>query len=106
MSGSRKRLRKNGSTASSESGPPSWKSTTPTRRFFVEPRLGTLFLLALFQPVQVRAEIVSPFENAQEKHEEHAPSDQVRCEHAVEILHWASASRCSTSTSCLVRSKM
>src|SRR5262249_55654534 len=32
MSGSLKRLKRNGSIASSVSGPPSWKSTTPTRR--------------------------------------------------------------------------
>src|ERR1700685_1319251 len=32
MSGSQKRLKRNGSMASSESGPPSWKRTTPVRR--------------------------------------------------------------------------
>src|SRR6266436_4977971 len=31
MSGSRKRLRRNGSTVARESGPPSWKRTMPTR---------------------------------------------------------------------------
>ena len=30
MSGSRNKLRRNGSTAASESGPPSWNNTTPT----------------------------------------------------------------------------
>src|SRR5260370_7978858 len=31
MSGSQKRLKRKGSTAASESGPPGWKRTTPTR---------------------------------------------------------------------------
>src|SRR5271154_5486136 len=35
MSGSQKRLKRKGSTAASESGPPSWNSTTPTRFEFL-----------------------------------------------------------------------
>src|SRR6516162_6583655 len=42
MSGSEKRLKRKGSTASSVSGPPSWKSTTPMRRVEIAIPLGSL----------------------------------------------------------------
>src|SRR5579862_8881925 len=119
MSGSRNRLRRNGSTASSESGPPNWNSTTPTLFFIfvgaqhccallaeVAPSRIPLFLLGArpLQPLHLRPQIAGPPGDAHEKHKEHAPPNQVRGKNAVQVLHRASASRCSISTSYFVSS--
>src|SRR5580765_4108056 len=109
MSGSRNRLRRNGSTASRESGPPSWNSTIPTRFFICflaapDRRAGDLFLLEnrLLQPLDFTAQIAAALHDAHEKQKKYSPTDHVRRKNAVQVLHRASASRCKSSTSCLV----
>src|ERR1044071_3477653 len=91
MSGSRNRLRRKGSTASSESGPPSWNSTMPTRG------LPKSLLPGFLEPFDLRAQVLGPLGQGQLKAEEDGPAERIGPEHAVDILHAASSRISSTS---------
>src|SRR5450432_1604934 len=89
MSGSRKRFSRNGSTASSESGPPSWNNTMPTRFF-----PATLFapVQRIFEALDIFVESGGAARDGEVVGEENSPRDQVRRENTVQIFHTASDS--------------
>src|SRR4029077_1303431 len=66
MSGSRNKFSRKGSTASSESGPPSWKSTIPTRFF---PAKLFPSRQSFFEPLHVLAQVGSAPRHAYEINE-------------------------------------
>src|SRR3984957_3719765 len=90
MSGSRNKFSKNGSTACSESGPPSWNSTIPTRFF---PAMLLAFLHRLLQPFQIFAQQRSASRHGQVKHKKYCPANNISREHTIQIFHATSASR-------------
>src|SRR3954464_6302505 len=87
MSGSKNKFSRNGSTACSESGPPSWNSTMPTRFF---PANLAAPMLRILQPLDFRLQRRGPPRYGQVVHEENSPPDQVRRKQTVEVLHAAS----------------
>src|SRR6266704_4258715 len=95
MSGSRNRLSRNGSTASSESGPPSWNNTIPTRFFPTE-----LFSLAQqrLEPFDLFAQRAHALRNGDVVHKKNRPACEVRREHAIQVFHRTSASLRKSST--------
>src|SRR4029077_19302426 len=74
MSGSRNRFSRKGSTASSESGPPSWKRTIPTR-FFPAKSLSPVD--GLLQALEIVAQRGCASCDAQIINEKHGPADQI-----------------------------
>src|SRR5260221_334438 len=96
MSGSRNKFSRNGSTASRESGPPSWDSTIPTRFF-----PATLFpsRQSFLQPLDVFAQLGGASRHGDELSEEYAQANHVRGHTAAKILHTASASCASVCAS-------
>src|SRR6266849_1732179 len=96
MSGSRNKLSRNGSTAASESGPPNWNNTIPTRFF---PAKLFPSRKRLFQPFHVFAQSRGAARHGHEVNKKHSPADHVRHHYAAEILHAASASRAKTCAS-------
>src|SRR6267154_2930309 len=96
MSGSRNKLSRNGSTAGSESGPPNWNNTIPTRFF---PAKLFPSRQRRFQPFDILAQSGGPLRHGHEINEKYAPADHVRREHAAQVLHPASASRARTCAS-------
>ena len=89
MSGSRKRLSRNGSTASSESGPPSWNSTMPTRFF-----PATLFapMQRIFEALDIFVQRGGAAGYGEVVGEENSPRDEIRRKNTVQIFHTASDS--------------
>src|SRR5262245_50251308 len=96
MSGSRNKFSRNGSTDCSESGPPSWNNTIPTRFF---PAKLFAPIQRILHPLDFRPQRRRAPRYCQVIHEENPPADQVRRKHAVEILHAASSSRLTISAS-------
>src|SRR5260370_6713599 len=95
MSGSRNRFSRNGPTASSESGPPSWNSTIPTLFFpakLLAPIQSILQLFDLF------AQRIHPLRHRNVVHKENGPPAQIRCKYAIQIFHRTSASLRNSST--------
>src|SRR5215469_14494187 len=91
MSGSRNRFRRNGSTASSESGPPSWNRTMPIRFF---PANLLPLVDGILQPLDLIAQSRGALRHAYVEHEEHRPANEVGRKDASEmLLHKTSASR-------------
>src|SRR5450631_2070274 len=89
MSGSRNRFSRNGSTASSESGPPSWNNTIPTRFF-----PATLFapMERIFEPLDVFVQRGGTARDGEVVGEENPPRDQIGRKDTVQIFHTASDS--------------
>src|SRR6266403_5229558 len=84
MSGSRKRFSRKGSTASRESGPPSWKRTIPTRFF-----PATLFapVQGAFQSFDVLTQSGGAVRHGEKINEKYSPPDEISRKHAVQIFH-------------------
>src|SRR5437773_6551505 len=95
MSGSRNRFSRNGSTASSESGPPSWNNTIPTR--FWAAKLFSLGQLRL-QPLDLFAQRAHALRDRNVVHKKNRPPCEVRREHAIQVFHRTSASLRKSST--------
>jgi hypothetical protein len=84
ISGSRNRFSRNGSTAASESGPPSWNKTIPTR-FFPAKLLPSAH--GAFQPLDVRPQSGKALPDAEIVAEENRPPEKVSRKNAVKVFH-------------------
>src|ERR1019366_9056738 len=118
MSGSQNRLNRNGSTASGESGPPSWKQTMATRldmtvevqfkntRDSLPALIGLPSFKILLKSFDLRAQIRNASRNRKLIHHQNSPNKHVRHYNTAKVIHLAppslrySDSTCNSSTVC------